>query len=340
MAAATRVEIAVVSAAPTVESDPVAHTGDAADDPAIWVDRTNPAHSAVIGNDKLGALEVYDLTGKRIQRISEGFFGNVDVRAGFPSGRGSVDLVVVYRLGIRVYAIDPNTRHLSNITDSASGSIPVSIPGEGLCTYRSSAGRWYVFTNARDGRYEQYELTDIDKDGRVEGTLRRSWDVGTETEGCVVDDTTGVLYASEENVGIWQYDADPYASASNSSRLLVDATIAKGGHIRPDAEGLTIVRRATGAAYLVASSQAASDTRNSFLVYRIGTNDFVGEFQVVTGPGGDGCGRTDGIDAVSTNLGPAFPNGLFVCQDGQNTTPSAGRQNFKFVPLDRILVGL
>ena len=47
----------------TVETEPVGTSGDAADDPAIWVDAKNPGHSAVIGNDKGGALEVYDLTG-------------------------------------------------------------------------------------------------------------------------------------------------------------------------------------------------------------------------------------------------------------------------------------
>ena len=72
--------------------------------------------SVVIGNDKLGALEVYDLDGKRIQRISEGFFGNVDVRQAVDIGGSRVDLVVTYRKGIRVYTMDPSSRQLSNST--------------------------------------------------------------------------------------------------------------------------------------------------------------------------------------------------------------------------------
>ncbi len=55
-----------------VETDPVGHTGDAADDPAIWVHPSDPSRSVVIGNDKGGSLEVYDLSGRRIQRINEG----------------------------------------------------------------------------------------------------------------------------------------------------------------------------------------------------------------------------------------------------------------------------
>ncbi len=71
----------------------MAHTGDAADDPAIWVDPDTPADSLVIGNDKPGALEVYNLDGSRRQRItSDKHWGNVDVtgsRCGSQGGRGT-----------------------------------------------------------------------------------------------------------------------------------------------------------------------------------------------------------------------------------------------------------
>src|SRR5215210_6584156 len=94
----------------SVETAPMGNTGDSADDPAVWVHPTNPARSAVIGNDKGGALEVYDMAGARIQRITGGFFGNVDVLQGVSTGRGSADLVVTYRAGLRVFAMDPATR--------------------------------------------------------------------------------------------------------------------------------------------------------------------------------------------------------------------------------------
>jgi 3-phytase len=334
----TALAVAVGDSSPTVETAPVANAGDAADDPAIWVHPTNPARSVVIGNNKLGALEVYDLNGQRIQRITEGFFGNVDVRQGVTIGGRRVDLVVVYRKGIRVYTIDPTTRQLSNITDAAGGSISSSIGGEGLCLYTSpNNGSTYAIVIARDGRVAQHELLDNDGDGRIEGQLRRTWSIGSEAEGCVADDTDGSLYISEERVGIWKYPADPNAAATSNSRQVVDRLVGRGGHILADAEGLTIVYAPGGVRYLIASSQAASNTRNSFVVYRLGTNAFVGSFKVVGGSAGDGCGRTDGIDAVTANLGPAFPNGMFVCQDGTNTAPAGGNQNFKLVPLHRVL---
>jgi myo-inositol-hexaphosphate 3-phosphohydrolase/PKD repeat protein len=330
-------------ATPTVETAPVSHSGDAADDPAIWRDPADPSRSIVIGNDKLGALEVYDLSGARIQRLTGGFYGNVDTRTAFVTGTGTIDIAVAYRLGIRVYRIDPSSRQLVNVTDATSGSIPSPIGGEGICLYRSPVdGATYVFVNARDGRIAQLRLQDTDGDGSVEGAVVRQWDVGTEVEGCVADDELGALYISEENVAIWKYGAEPTAPTGTGSRVAVDRAIAAGGHIRPDAEGLTIVYQPGGTGYLIASSQAASDTLNSYLVYeRQGSNAFIREFRVVTAPGvADGCGRTDGIDALAADLGPAFPNGIFVCQDNNNSAPgSSGNQNFKFVPLERV-VGL
>ncbi len=93
---------AVVPVPSAVETAPVAHSGDAADDPAIWANPLDAARSLVIGNDKLGALESYDLGGARVQRITTGTgaWGNVDVRG---------DYVAAANRGIRVYSVNPNT---------------------------------------------------------------------------------------------------------------------------------------------------------------------------------------------------------------------------------------
>ena len=52
------------SVKPVVETTPVPHSGDAADDPAIWVNEANPGASRIFGTDKQGGLAVYDLAGK------------------------------------------------------------------------------------------------------------------------------------------------------------------------------------------------------------------------------------------------------------------------------------
>src|SRR5688500_15183786 len=62
------------------ETVPVLHSGDAMDDPAVWVHPTDKSRSLVLGNDKGGGLETYDLDGSLVQRLAFGdqFWGNVD----------------------------------------------------------------------------------------------------------------------------------------------------------------------------------------------------------------------------------------------------------------------
>src|SRR5688500_11682945 len=62
------------------ETAPVSHGGDAADDPAVWINPTDASQSTIIGTDKQGALNVYDLNGKLVQTITGAAFNNVDVR--------------------------------------------------------------------------------------------------------------------------------------------------------------------------------------------------------------------------------------------------------------------
>ena len=64
------------------QTDPVATTEDAADDPAVWVHPTDPARSLVIGTNKKAGLVVYELTGKTVQVLDDGRMNNVDVVQG------------------------------------------------------------------------------------------------------------------------------------------------------------------------------------------------------------------------------------------------------------------
>jgi 3-phytase len=307
---------------PSDETTPVAHSGDAADDPAIWVHPTNPAASLVIGNDKKGALETYDLDGTRRQRIttSTTFWGNVDVRG---------NLVVAWNGGgARVYRVNPATRMLTLATDG--NGVIGTVGGEGLCLYRSGS-TVYVYAITRAGVLRQYQLTDTDGDARFEGRLVRQFAVGSEAEGCVADDANGALYVSEEDVALWRYGAAPGAG---SARTAVDRVTSAGGRITADAEGVVVA-----GSYLILSAQNVANPGDSaFLVYDRTTNAYVKTFRVVNGTAADDCDRTDGISAYAGDLGPLFPRGLFVCQDGPNNAPgSAGNQNFKFVPYERVV---
>ena len=139
-------------------------------------------------------------------------------------------------------------------------------------------------------------------------------------EGCVADDELGYLYVAEEAVGIWKYGAEPDAGAN---RATVDEV---GSALDADVEGLAIYYGPEGAGYLIASSQGS----DQFAAYqRGGDNPHVTNFQIVDSSAIDGTSGTDGIDVISTPLGPGFPNGLFVAQDGDNDSQN---QNFKLVP--------
>ncbi len=329
------------SAAPVLvtsddETEPVSHSGDAMDDPAIWVHPTSPAQSLVIGNDKKGALETYNLDGSRQQRITDSatFWGNVDVRQGVSINGVTRDVVAVAHRDIQFYGVNATTRQLSSITDGVS----VGALGEGLCLYESQqSGTLYVFTITRPGYLRQFRVHDDDRDGLLQATQVRDFQVGSESEGCVADDATGRLFVSEEDVALWRYDAEP---TGGSARTLVDRVVSSGGELAPDIEGVTLVTQPGGAGYLIASAQnVASPQQSYFVVYdRAPPHNFVSSFRVTNGTDSDDCDRTDGIAAYAGNLGTSYPQGLFVCQDNANVAPgSSGNQNLKFVRLERVV---
>ncbi len=319
-----------VTVTPHTETVPVESTGDAADDVAVWINEADPAGSLVIGTDKRGGLETYDLGGQRLQRLggSSGTFNNVDVRSGFSLGGQTVTLVGTAGRKLSFFRIEPSTRQLHEV---GARDFPTKWSEVGYCLYRSAvSGRFYAFITEPDGDVTQYEL--FDQGGQVDARAVREWPLGQSAEGCVADDEMGRLFVSEEKVGIWRYNAEP--DTSPLDRTQVDK-VGGGGHLVADVEGLALVTQPGGHGFLLASSQGD----DSFAIYRRGQDHaWLGQREVVDGPTADGCSATDGIEAVAANLGPDFPAGIFICQDGTNTTPgSAGRQNFKFVRLGAFL---
>jgi myo-inositol-hexaphosphate 3-phosphohydrolase len=319
------------------ETVPVGHSGDAADDPAIWVHPTNPGQSLVLGNDKQGGLETYNLDGTRQQRITtaSAFWGNVDVRQDVTIRGQSRDIAVVYNNGLRLFTIDPATRMLELTTDN--GGTITSPLGEGLCLYHSQAsGDLYVNFIARAKRIRQYRVHDTDGDGLLQLRFLREFRMTSESEGCVADDERGRLYIDQEDVGLWRFGAEPTASTTGT---LIDR-VQPDGHLAADAEGVTLVDTGGEAGYIIASAQNIAAPKSSyFVVYDRGTNAYVGSFRIGPGPTADACERTDGIAAHFGSLGPPYPQGLFVCQDNGNRNPAAN-QNFKLTQIEKILSAL
>lgn len=317
---------------PSVETAPVAHSGDAADDPAIWVNPDRPGRSRLIGNDKQGALEVYTLDGRRVQRITTGgsFWGNVDLRQRVLVKGRRMDVVAAANGALRLYTVTPRLR-LTSIAEGDT-TVPGGV-GEGLCMYRGAGGAVYVFAIKRSGLVRQFRLVDPDDDGRLSIQQVRRFEVGSEAEGCAADDRTGVLYVSEEDVGLWRYGAEP---GDGRARRLVDRVGARGNLVS-DVEGVTVVEKGRKGWVVVSAQYVARPQRSYFAVYSRNRNEYLGSFRV--GDGGsraDGCSRTDGLDAYAGRLGPTFPTGVFVCQDDANTRPDRGAQNFKLTRWDRL----
>jgi 3-phytase len=319
-------EVAEVAA--RVETEPVRNRGDAADDAAIWVDEGDPSRSTVIGTDKTddGALAVYDLDGTELHRYPDGAPNNVDLRLGVPLGDREVDLAVASDRRadtIRVYAVDPSTRGLVNL---AGERIRLGFAPYGLCMQVDEDGRTFVFvTSDDDGLVEQWLLQASDS-GEVQARRVRTITLSSKAEGCVVDDSAGTLYVTEEDVGLWAFDASPDAPPSGD--LLATVMPTEGAELVADVEGVAIHASPGGRRHLLVSSQGSSD----FVVYRLAPFGYAGRFRIVDGVV-DGVDSTDGIAVTGAELAPHFPGGLLVAQDDTNT---GAEQNFKLVAWDEI----
>ena len=168
-------------------------------------------------------------------------------------------------------------------------------------------------------------------------------------EGSVFDRTTGMLYAGQEDVGIWRVDA---RDASQKPVLLYETRGAAGSsfhnpesRIARDVEGLTIYYADSGTRYLLASSQGSAHGDgvavdapydDSYAVFKLDTElELLGSFRVGAKGDIDADQESDGADVISLGL-PGFENGLFVVQDGyagdlNGLDGKTAQTNFKFV---------
>lgn len=177
-----------------------------------------------------------------------------------------------------------------------------------------------------------------------------------QVEGMVVDPANGMLYAGQEDVGIWRVRADltgaprlvdkvrefgvPAAYDEATEECVAGTDPGFGGkRLSSDVEGLTLVTEPGGDGYLLASSQG-DDT---FALYdrEVGDrNEYEGGFRVTAASAGlDGSEESDGAAALNARLGAKYPNGLLVVQDGHDTPGDGDREatGFKFVDLGAVL---
>jgi len=308
----------------TAETAPVGTADeDAADDPAIWRNPADPAASLIVATDKKAGLHVYGLGGKSL--------------AFDPAGRlNNVDLIDLGTRGILVVASDRNDEanarlRLYRLDAAGPKLIPLGmVPGGkgeayGVCLAPSNDGTVHAFSVLKSGVIEQVALS---YDGKTaSGKIVRSLRVPTQPEGCAVDARTNTLFVGEEAAGIWRFDSSAEGPTSGELVARVDKK-----HLVADVEGLAIAADGADGGLLIASSQGD----NSFALYRLPDMTPAGRFRIAQGKLG-GVEETDGIALALGDFGPAFPDGLFVAQDGENN-PHA--QNFKLVPWAKIVAAV
>jgi myo-inositol-hexaphosphate 3-phosphohydrolase len=315
----------IPTAIPTVETRPAllddpnkpfSERADA-DDPAIYVNPTDPAKSLVLTTVKNGGLRVYDLSGNLVQIInppnaanpSAIRYNNIDLQYGFSVEGQKLDIAVASDRNndkLAIFKINPNAANgnvLEDITDVSAATLFQSAPftapysastrsAYGLALYRSPiTNDYYAFVNRRQtGDVAQFKL--IDKgNGKIGYERVREFTIPSptaagrspQTEGMVADQETGFLYIAQEDVGIWKFQAEP--TGSSTGRLIDKVRFEGGKNLTDDAEGLTLYYGKNGTGYLLASSQGD----NTFAVYtREGNNDYIGQFAV---------GNNGGIDS-------------------------------------------
>jgi 3-phytase len=385
---------------PTAETatlyDDEAGSNANADDPAIWRNAADPGRSLVVATAKEGGLRVYDLDAELVQSIpapappgeddAPGRFNNVDTVS---------DLAVVSDRGndrLRFYRIDPSRpgRPLTDVTDPAAAPVFSTSQSDineqrtayGLATWQDKkTRRSYALVSRRN----RTEIALLELKPTATGTVGykklrtialpssfrlpngANWspcaepDELPQVEGMVVDPANGMLYAGQEDIGIWRMRADltaapvlvdkvkeygvPGVYDEDTEECAPGADPGYGGkRIAADVEGLTLFQERDGDGYLLASSQGD----NTFALYDrelSERNEYEGGFRVGAASATlDGSEECDGAAILNQPLGARYPRGLLVVQDG-HATPGApdgegGEREatgFKFVDLGAVV---
>jgi 3-phytase len=310
---------------PLVITEPVLFDSD---DPAIWINRSDPARSLVLGTCKHpqnGGLYVFDLEGKILREktvLGLKRPNNVDLAYGFSLGGKKVDVAVVTERDahrLRVFTV-PDMKAVDGgglpvfegETQRESDRLPMGI---GLYTRPSDGALFAIVsrsTGPADGYLHQYRLAH-DGGGRVRATKVRAFGrySGTKTiESVAVDGELGYVYYSDERFGVRQYVADPDAPDANRELGVFGQDGFTG-----DREGISIYPTAPGRGYIIVSNQDG----HTFRIYRReGDRDaphahpFLKEVALA-------AHSSDGNDVTAADLGPRFPGGLFVAMSDDKT---------------------
>lgn len=287
------------------------------DDPAVWVNPDNPGESLIIGTDKSGpdgGLYVFDLKGKIVNSVTGlNRPNNVDLAYGMVAGGDTFAIAVTSeRLNGQMRAF-----RVPEMTPVDGGGMPV-FEGEpsdevmGIALYsRVSDGAIFAIVSHKteDGdpvdsaALFQYRLVG-QADGTVKAEYVRRFGIYSgvkEIEAIAADDERGLVYFSDEGVGVRQYYADP-DSPNVQLKLFATAGFAE------DHEGISIYPTGAETGYITVSDQGAQ----RFHIFDRITQDELGIVDVA-------ALESDGSESVADSLNADFPAGLFVAMSDDRT---------------------
>jgi 3-phytase len=328
------------------ELEPIRSTAavsDDADDPAIWINKSDPSRSLILGTNKVaapaGALYVFALDGSVKQVVSSlDRPNNVDVEYGFPSPNGSVDIAVVterFQHRLRVFQVTE-----TGVTSlDGNRGVPV-LEGEsgearmpmGVTLYkRPRDGVIFAIvapkTGSTAGYLWQYRLDTDSESGFARGTFVRRFGnfSGTgEIEAVAVDDALGYVYYADEEYAIHKWHADPEHVDAGRELAIFGREGFKGQR-----EGIAIFARGDGTGFIATSDQieGASELRIYPREGHAGhPHDHDPAVAVLTTP----ADSTDGVDIAPSGLTGDLARGLLVMMNSRD-------RNFQLYRWDDVL---
>lgn len=316
---------------PDNETQPVESINgeDAADDPAIWVNKKDPSKSLILGTNKKGGIYVYNLNGTILQYKKIGRINNVDLRDGFNYDNKEVVLVAGSNRSTNCISILYITKETGMLSDTILNIKSTVDEVYGICLYHSQInGAFYVFVNGKGGQVEQWELVN---DENLQANLINQFALPNQPEGMIANDRTGVLYLGVEDLAIYKVNIE---SEDSINPIILPESDSTNSNISYDIEGLALFSH-NGKDYLIASSQG----NFSYAIFELGNPEkYITSFVIAQGDILDGVEETDGLEVNTTFLSNKYPHGILVVQDGYNFNgDTLINQNFKIVSFDKVL---
>ncbi len=263
-----------------------------------------PGRDRIVAPAGLGGLEMYDLAGKRLATTPAGEVAALDVAYDVPLDKRRTTLVAAIDTttnSLRLFAMDD-----ASLAEIGARPLPLGFAAEGVCLFRNPLdSALYAFVVGDGGEIDQQVLY-ATADGRMDARQVRRINVPSTLKQCAAD-SAGHVYASEEGVGVWRFNADPEADVKAT---VVDAPML--GHLDEESGGVALPDGGEGRRWLIASDTSAGRIN----VYdRDRDHAFLGAFRVGAANGGDAIGEPGALFATGSALGTTFPAGALLVTD-------------------------